>query len=387
MPSESAAAASPDNTVKPYVALGMLYDSNFLRASDHADPLEAAGKSGKDDFIKQVSAGFDMDWTISRQHLIIKANANQNWFQNFTMLDYLGWDSQAQWDWQLGSHFDGEIGYGNNQTLGSFARINTLVPNLQNNQRYFASAGYLFHPNGKIKFGVFRDEYLFDDKSRQITNNIEDNAELELQYLSPTGSIVGLRLLATDGQYPQRQFTASSTQDNAYTRINTALTYDWHISEITRLNGWFGYTQQHHAHLNALDFSGVTARLDLTWKASEKTRLELVARQEISQALNLFTNFVLIQGADFNLTWQPTPKIALTLPLSYQQQEFLGGGDINPGGGQEKDNVGNMGLNLRYSPLDNLSISTVLNYEKRESTDLLRTYDTQSAGINIMATF
>ncbi len=387
MPGESRAMASPDDTVKPYVALGMLYDSNFLRLSDRVDPVLATGKSDKDDFIKRLSAGFTMDWAISRQHIVIKANTNQNWFQNFTTLDYLGWDIQTQWNWQMGNNLNGEVGYNTVQELGSFARINRLVPNLQNNQRYFANGGYLFHPRGKIKFGVFRDEYLFDDKTRKITDNVEDNAELNLQYLSPTGSILGLRLLATEGQYPQRQFTATSTQDNAYTRINYALTCDWHASEITRLNGWFGYTQQHYAHLNERDFSGLTARLDLTWQASEKTQLALIARREISQALNLFTNFVLIQGADLNLTWQPTQKITLTLPLSYQQQEFLGGGDINPGGGQEKDNVGNMGLNLRYSPLDNLSISTVLNYEKRESTDSLRSYDTQSAGINILAAF
>ncbi|MDD5277469.1 MAG: outer membrane beta-barrel protein [Methylovulum sp.] len=388
MPGKSEAMASPEDTIKSYAAVGMVYDSNFLRLSDQVDPVLATGKRNKDDFIKQVSAGVAMDWTVSRQHLIIKADTNQNWFQNFTALDYLGWDAETQWNWQIGNELNGEIGYGNNQKLGSFARINTLVPNLQNNQRYFANGGYLFHPRGKIKLGVFREEYLFDDKSRQISNNIEDNAELNLQYLSPTGSILGLRLLTTDGQYPQRQFTAASTQDNAYTRVNTALTYDWHVSEITRFNGWFGYTQQHYAHLSARDFSGVTARFDLTWRASEKTQLELVARREISQALNLFTNFVLIQGANLNLTWQPTAKITLMLPASYQQQTFLGGGDINAAGSaQQKDNVGNLGMSLTYSPLANLSVGTVLNYEKRESTDPLRTYESQSAGINIQAAF
>jgi hypothetical protein len=236
--------------------------------------------------------------------------------------------------------------------------------------------------------GVFSDENQFDDKSRQISNNIEDNAELNLQYISPTGSILGLRLLATDGRYPQRQFTASSTQDNAYTRTNYAVTWDWRASEKTRLTGLFGYTQQRYTHLSVRNFSGITARFNMVWRASEKTQLELIVRREINQALNLFTNFVLIQGASLNLTWQSTPKIALMLPMSYQQQEFLGGGGSNVAGfAQQKDNVGNIGFNLTYSPLDNISIGTVLNYEKRESTYSLRTYETQSVGVNIQAAF
>ena len=295
-PSKSHAVASPDDTIIPYVGFNMLYDSNFLRLSDKVDPVLVTGKSNKDDFIKQVSAGFDMDWTISRQHIIIRANVNQSWFQNFTSLDYTGWDTQVQWNWQVGSDLDGEIGYANTQTLGNFAQLGELIDNLRNYQRFFANAGYLFHPNGKITFGVFRTESQFDDKSRQISNNTEDNAELDLQYLSPTGTILGLRILATDGRYPQRQLTAGSTQDNAYTRMLYALTWDWHASSKTRIDGLLGYTQQWYEHISARDFDDIVAQLNLRWQATDKTLLELSGRRLIDQANNFFSSFLLTQG-------------------------------------------------------------------------------------------
>lgn len=385
MPHKSYAVASPDDTIKPYVAFNMLYDSNFLRLSDHPDPVLDTGKS---EFLKQVAAGFDMDWTISRQHILVKANVNQNWFQNFTSLDYTGWNTQAQWNWQLGNHLDGEIGYANSQELGSFAQLNSLIGNLQNNQRSFVNGGYLFHPNGKIKFGVFRTEYQLVDKTRKFSNNTEDNAQLDLQYLSPTGSILGLRLLATDGQYPDRGFT--DTQDNAYTRMNYALTWDWRANDKTRADGSLGYTQQRNSHLSVNDFSGITAQLGLHWQASDKTRLELTAKRDINQAQNLSSSFLITQGVWFNLAWQASPKITVTLPISYQQQKYLGTVSADPnavGFEQQKDNVGNIGFNLMYHPLDNISISAVLNYEKRDSNDTERSYETQSAGINIQAAF
>ena len=377
MPGKSYAITSPDDTIKPYVAFSTLYDSNFFRRPNNVDS----------EIINKVNAGFDMDWTISRQHIIIKANANQNWFQNFTNLDYTGWDTQAQWNWQIGNHLDGEMGYANSQALGSFAQLGSPISNLQNNQRYFANAGYLFHPNGKIKFGVFRNEIVYD-KSREFSNNTEDNAELNLRYLSPTGSILGLRLLAVDGQYPQRQFSAGDTEDNAYTRFNYAVTWDWYVSSKTRIDGSFGYTQQHHAHLSIRDFADITTQLNLHWQASDKTLLELSAKREINQASNQSASFLLTQGVEFKPTWQPSPKIALTLPVSYQQQQFLGNSGSNSTDGfQQKDNVGSIGFNLMYRPFDNISIGAVLNYEKRDSNIPPRSYEAQSAGINIQAVF
>lgn len=388
LPSKSYAVASPDDTIIPYIASNLLYDSNLLRLSDNVDPASVTGQSDKSDFIKQVSAGFDMDWTISRQHLIIKANANQNWFQNFTSLDYTGWDTLAQWNWQLGNNLDGEIGYTNRQILGSFAQLGGMIDNLQNNQRYFANGGYLFHPNGKIKLGVFRTENKFDGDSRQFSNNTEDNAELNLQYLSPTGSTLGLRILATDGKYPQRQLSADGTRDNAYTRMNYAATWDWRASIKTRINGLVGYTHQNFANFSDLDFADIIARLNLNWQASDKLLLALSGRREITQADNLFASFILTQGVWFNLTWQSTPKIALTLPISYQQQQYLGGADNNAvSSEQQKDNVGNIGFTVMYHPLESISIGPVLNYEKRDSNNPNASYETKSAGVNLKAAF
>ncbi|CAA9891402.1 conserved hypothetical protein [Candidatus Methylobacter favarea] len=388
MPSKSYAIQLQDSTFKPYVAFNMLYDSNFLRLSNNVEPVLIDEKSDKNEFIKQVSAGFDMDWTISRQHIIIKANANQNWFQNFTTLDYIGWNTQAQWNWQAGNDLNGEIGYANIQTLGSFAYLNTLESNLQNNQHFFANAGYLFHPNGKIKLGLFRNEIQFNNKSRQFSNNIEDNAEFNLQYLSPTGSILGLRLLLTDGQYPQHHFTASDTQDNAYMRFNYALNWDWHASNKTHFDGSFGYIHQHYLHLSIRDFDGIIGGLNLHWQASDKMLLELSAIRDIYQSQNLSANFLLIQGVGFNLIWRSNRHIALKWLMSYQQQQYLGNVGTNVVDfEQQKDTVGNIGFNLMYSPSDNISIGTILNYEKRDSNDPFRSYETRSAGLNLQATF
>jgi exopolysaccharide biosynthesis operon protein EpsL len=388
VPSKSYAVSSPDDTVKPYVASTLLYDSNFLRLSDSADTVALTGQSDKSEFVKQVKAGFDLDWTLSRQHFIVKANVNQNWFQNFTFLDYTGWDTLAQWNWQLGNNLDGEIGYSNREALGSFGQLNGVVNNLINNQRAFANGGYLFHPNGKIKFGWFRTMTEFDAANRQLSNNTEDNAQVELQYLSPTGSTLGLRVIGTDGQYPQRNIPPGSTQDNAYTRMNYALTWDWHNNSKTRVGGLVGYVKQDYEHFSIRNFDDIIAEVNLNWQASEKTALDLSARRQVYMADNLFSSFVLTQGIWFNFNWQSTPKIGIRLPVSYQEQDYLGGGGRTAAGfGQQKDKVTNVGLNVMYHPLDSISIGPVLSYENRDSNNPIASYESKSAGVNLQADF
>lgn len=389
VPGRAVAIASEDDTFKPYAYSGMVYDSNLLRLSNSVNPLLTTGKKDTSEIITQVAAGFDMDWKYNRQHLLIKANANQNWFENFSSLNYLGWDNTAMWNWQAGNDWNGDIGYNNKESLGVFSNLNGLIANLSNFQRYFASGGYMFHPNGLIKLGIFRNEFQYGDPSRTNSNSVEDNAELNLQYLSPLGGKVGLRVTGANGSYPNRVFTPTSTVDNAYTRLNYMLTWDWQYDTKLRLFGDAGFVQQQYEHLRVRDYSSMTAHLGLQWLLSEKTLLKMTLKREIAQSSNINASFYQIQGVEINPTWYVTPKIALMLPLSYLEQLYLGEtGFINTTGlPQQTNNTGSIGLNLKYEMLSNVIINSILSYEKRDSNIAFRSYESSSAGVNVQVNF
>lgn len=397
MPSKSYALDTIDDTfvppftkatIKPYVATNMLYDSNFLRLSDKIDTVSLIGKTDKSEFIKQASTGFDLDWSLSKQRIIINADVNQNFFQNFSSLNYTGWKTKAKWDWKKGNFWEGEVSYSNDEKLGSYTYINTLTPNQINNQHFLVSAGYLFHPNGKIKFGLFRNENKYDAISRRISNNIEDNAELNLQYLSPKGGGAGLRFLATNGQYPSRSFPNIISTDNAYTRYSFQLTWDWRATSKTQIDGYLGRTQQYYAHLSDGNFAGNIGHLNLRYKASDKTLLELSAIRDIFQNTGQAANFTLNQGIEFLVTWKYSSKISLNMPLSYTQIQYLGGTNSSAQGSlQQVDHINHIDLNLSYQPLASISIAPVLSYEQRSSNNLAMCYETLSVGANLKMVF
>ncbi len=381
-------AANKFDTFKPYAASNLLFDSNFFRLPDNTDPSQNAGNTDGSEFIKQISAGLDMDWKINRQQLIGGVNFNQNWFQNFSNLDYLGWNTFSQWNWQLGNHFDGEIGYSKKIFLGDYSQLNRYTPNMQENQRFFANAGYLFHANGKFTLGIFRNERQFDDPSRQVSNSLEDNIEFNIQYLSPDQSNLGIRTVLTKGQYPNRSFDPSGFLDDGYQRFNYGLTWDWNYSAITQIDGMVGYLYQRNNHLSSRDFGDAIARLNIHWQATDKTLIDLLLKREINQANNLTTNFYLLQGIEIKTQWQLSPKLTLKLPMSVLNQEFFGESDGDEVGTKfEKNNVYSLGVHLIYHPLENISVNSVFNYETRDSNYENRAYDSQLAGLSLQAVF
>ncbi|MGH8547525.1 MAG: XrtB/PEP-CTERM-associated polysaccharide biosynthesis outer membrane protein EpsL [Methylococcales bacterium] len=387
------AAPLPGDTFKPYVSTTLLYDSNLLRIADNLSPQVVAGKNNKDDFVKTVAGGFEMDWEVSRQHLILNAQINQSWFQNFNELDYLGWDTQAKWKWQIGNNFSGDIGYANKRSLGTFAQLNRLVQNLQNNQAAFVNAAYLLHPSWRVKIGGSRNAIRFDAESRQNSNRVEQGGEITVEYLSSTDSSLGLRLIGIDGRFPDRSVAFSNIFDNSYVRWNYSAIADWHFSSISEIKADIGYTEQEFEHLTNLNFADIVAHLKFQWAFSEKTLFVLSGWREIRQAFNQFGNFLLSQGAELSPRWLITPMLELSPTLSYEHQDYLGVGSLAAQSGPDtintgrRDNIWNIGLNLTYRPIDNATIGLVLAQENRQSTQIGRTYQTQSALLNVQLAF
>ncbi|AEG00276.1 outer membrane beta-barrel protein [Methylomonas methanica] len=381
-------AKGVSETVTPYVASNFLYDSNFFRVSDSTDLSTATGQAGKSEFLKQIATGLRLDWKINRQQLLAEANLNQNWFQNFSSLDYLGWSASSQWNWHFGSHLDGEIGFNKKVFLGDYNQLNRFVANLQENQQFFANAGYLFHARGLLKLGITRKERQYDDVIRQISNSIEDNAELDIQYISPDNSTIGVHGVLTEGRFPNRTYQADSTLDDGYKRFNTGVVWDWHYSAITHIDGMVGYLYQRYNHLSERNFGDAIANLAIHWQTTDKTLIDLLAKREIRQANNLNASFSLLQGVELKTQVEISPKLKLSVPMNYLNQQFLG--DIageNSGQTAERNNLYGLGLRLIYHPIDNISINAMLNFEKRDSNYASRAYQDHAAGLSVQAVF
>lgn len=383
-----------DHTFTPYVGSSHIYDSNLLRAPDDNNlerntdgTVVDDQKRIKDSFIHQIRAGLNVDWRYSRQQFIVKGEVNQNWFTAFSQLDYLGHDVLAQWNWVAGSRLKGEIGYKHNEALSSFAqlggRLDQILKNLQTGQEYFANAEYEILPSIYLKAGFLRNEWNFGE-DRQNSNQTQNIGEFRVQYRNLSKTMVGFRAVITDGQYPNRP--ANDASDNAFFRTSYHLDGEWKYSDKLRVGGSVGYVQQDYQHVSILNFSDVVARFDLNWIPSEKTTLAFSAWREVDQAFTQNATFVLSTGVRVTPSWIPTQKIRFEMPLSFENQDYLG--DVpNATGTRQSDEVVDLGLNLIYAPWLNTEFALNVKHEERSSNIGERSYEAQSVGISAKVEF
>lgn len=380
--------SSKRNTFKPYVSSSLKYDSNLLRLPENVTPQESVGKNSKSDFIKQVRAGIDIDWKLSRQQLLLKTNLNQNWFTTFDELNYLGYSVLGQWNWELGKYLNGALGYSNKKSLGSFNQINGLIKNLQTEEHYFAEGNYEIFTDWHVGAGFHRSDLTYSDTIRQFGDRREDSFDFGLHYRNLLNNMLGFKVTVTDGSYPKRNFSSNSQLDNAYLRTAYEVEGAWHYSIKTWIDAHVGYTEQDFDHLNTRNFSEVTSHANIYWQPSEKTGLLLGGWRNIAQAENLTSSFVLSRGVRLIPTWSVTPKIKLNMLLSYEKQDFLGDPGFVAGNTvTQQDQIAIFGLNFNYKPFANTEMTAVIKHEERDSNNPSRTYQSQFGGLNLKLVF
>jgi exopolysaccharide biosynthesis operon protein EpsL len=382
------AVALFDHIVQPYVATQLMYDSNVLRLPNAFTPIMSGNKTTTSSFIKQIRAGLAAKWQISQQQLVADVSVDQNWYSTFNELNYTGHNLLGQWNWQLGQRLKGELRYNNRLQLSNFQQINRLIGNLENRKNYVANGTYQLFPDWYLRAGFIRGISRYPAPERQQSNLVENSQEFGFRYLNILENMLDFRVTLTEGKYPNRE--AASIFDNAYTRLNYDVNGIWNYSVKTRFKGQIGYVSQDFQHLKSRNFSSITARGDILWQATDKLSLWLEAWREISSASNITTSFVQSLGVRLTptWTWAKLPKIQVELPISYEQQVYLGATgvtDLTNPAQQARQSI--IRLNLNYTPIPNIEMSTFALYEHRHSNDPTHSYQDQSVGFTMKVSF
>lgn len=375
-----------ENSFKPFVGTSLKYDDNLLRIAETTSDTTALTDRSKSDFIKQIRAGIAARWTINKQVLLAKAVISQYWFSTYTELDYLDRNIQASWNWQLGKYLTGVIGYKNIVTLSDFGQQNQLINNLQTTSEYYTTAEYQFTNDWFLHGGFKHQTSSSDSTILQNNNSTENIGTFGVKYQTLNNNMLGLKTNIIEGSF-DRQYKMGDYQDNAYMRYDYNIEWAWQYSVKTKLEGHVGYTQQFNKHLAARDFSEPTARVNLYWMPTSKTTLGFNAWREIQFSNRQQASFVLSQGLSFLPSWLITPKLQLSFPISYEQQEYLGNPGFIADNKIEKDEVSKFGLTLDYNLFRNSKMSLLMQLEDRVSTELTRNYQSKSVGLDMQYDF
>ncbi len=369
----SSAFALEGDTFRPFVSFSQYYDDNLFRLADK-EPIVLNRRvlvGPQADSYNVLNFGTNIDWRIKRQQLVARIAKSMVRYSKFDSLNNDGSDYLAQWNWQLGNHWNGLIGATQTQSQSSFTDLNATIA--LNNQRTvrnaFGTANWQFHPRWQVGGAVNKVEAINSDVT-QLSNDFEEQAEeLNLTWSTPKGSSVRTQLRIAKAAYPNTQFAAI---DNGYSQQEINVFTVWPYSGLTRFQSRIGYQKRQHNSLSARDFSGFTGRASVDYYATGKTAYSLSVYRELGAVSTISSSYRVTTGFSLNGLLNMTSKLSLNAALSRETDDFKGDAGIYTFSfpvRQDKTQSASLGLN--YQPLRSAVIGLGAQTGRRVSNDVI----------------
>lgn len=375
-------------SLSPYAGAAVAYDDNVFRLSGREEAIALLGDDAMSDTSHRIEAGINVDWKLSRQHLRLELNANQNRYQRFDFLDNDGNAHKLAWDWQLGNHLGGELSTSESKSMAGFTEVQNPALNMQTRMRRHASVNWDVHPRWRLR--ALREETELENSlaSYRAADRSESTQEAAVQYSSPNGSRLGISVRETESAYDQRDAFSMIVFGNANRQRELALSLAWAPGGKLRVDGRIARLEREYEELSQRDFNGWAGRANLAWQPTGKATLAVSAARDIYAVDDLAATYVQSESISFSPSWTVTAKLSLQGRISYEKRSYLGDpGFILGDAEQREDTVKTAGLTLNYVPYHKLRMQLAMQQEARESSISGGSYDAASLSANLRAEF
>lgn len=359
-----ALASSPDDVLHPYVGYSVLYEDNVL-----GSPNGAPGGATRSDTSHRTEAGLNVKKRVSQQVLSAKVNFSRIKHERLGELDNVAKDLQANWNWHVGEHVEGNLGASYVQAMTPFINFTAQERNLRTQRREFADGAWRLHPSWRLRAGVVRDKLRYDLDSQKTGDRNEASSELGLDYLAAGGSTVGVQLRHARGDLPNPQQIGAQLVDNSYDQNEAKAKVSWLLTGKTQLQFLGGYVQRKHDFFPARDYSGLNARVIANWQPTGKVGVALSSWREIGALDDLTTSYTLNQGLSVGSNWDLTSKVRLDGQLKHETSDFSRSAAFTSlAEADRKDTFRTASLKLTYRPLDHLQLGASVYRKSKVST-------------------
>ncbi len=381
------AAAAPDPRVLRFSVDGGVHrDSNLFRLSDNANAAAILGSSERADTITRLGLGLRADVPVSLQRFVFEARVDDYRFDRYSVLDHVGHRAQATWNWQVGSRWRGDLGYGETRFLSGFGELQAPLRDMIDDKHGFASAGFLLTPRWRVHGGIDVRDFQHSDATRRTLDQQTETVMIGVDYFTPINNSLGLQVSHTKGDFDRLQPIGATLVNNDYKENNISLVGHYIVTGRSTLDARLGYTRRTHEQFSQRDFSGATARLGYDWAVTGRVLLNFQAWRETQgygfttsalQAIqDTSSSYVVTTGFSFGPHWAFSEKIVLQGRYIDERRKFQGDASTAVlGAAGQSESFRGLALAAGWTPRRNLLLSLGIETGKRTSNVALRDYD------------
>lgn len=374
--------------IKPYVAVSETYDDNLFRVSGTDEALAMLGTDKMSDKTRRTEAGVDVDWKISRQHVLLSLNFNQNKFDRFSFLDNNGSSRRLAWDWTIGSHLGGELSISESKSMGGFTEINNPALNIHTDKRRSMSVNWDFHPDWRLHVQRDETEYANSQESFRTSDRTEVANEAAIQYATAAGSRIGLSARQVDTQYDQRDAFSAFLFGNGNQQRELGLNLTWLPSGKVRLNGRIAKVERTYEEFTKRNVKAWAGNVAADWQPTGKATISMAASRGIDAVDDLASTYVQNDTFSISPSWMVTAKLMLKARASYTQRSYQGdAGFLLQAQPQREDKIKSANLSVNYAPYEKVQMSVSWQKESRDSSTKGSAYDDSSLMASVQVNF
>ncbi len=347
----------------PYVYGKVLYDSNIFRVSGDTTDQQS-------DTVRNLGAGLNADWKLSRQHLLLDALVDRAKYDARSELDHTRINGRGTWAWQVGNLWSGKLGYEYKKVLSSFTQQLVPIKDMRTTHRSFWSGGYQIHPDWTVSAGLDYADVSYQE--RNVLDRKTSTGTLAVQYKNTRNTYVGVQGDYAKNDLKNFDIAPGISVNNDYDVVTISGVFSWEGSKKSTLMAMLGYTDVSYAELKDRDFQGTTGRLTYRWALTGKTRMDIAMWRKTTSLYYEVASYVLQKGASIIPTWSASPKISVKGRIEYTNNDFKAQNGLNRQ--QRDDDTWRYGFGATWSPRQYLNLSLRYDRVTRESSIDIRDY-------------
>ncbi|MCB5188088.1 putative exosortase B-associated extracellular polysaccharide biosynthesis transporter EpsL [Methylobacillus caricis] len=377
----SPAYALEGDVIRPYASATYMYDDNLRRFSGKDQALASTGSEKMADTMLMTEVGIILDKKISQQVFFIDLGLNRSKFDRNSALDSNGRELNAKWNWHLGNFWQGNFQAFHKKALVPFAdflEVGGLGLNIRTEDKKSADAIWKLHPRWQTRIALVNYEVEYSAENQKAANLNENSQEVELDYISPSTSKVGVVYRHARGDRPVDQIFIGIPISNDYTQNEIKLNVDWSLSAKSKFQFLGGLVDRKHDEVSSRDFRKFNARSNFNWMPTGKTSMNLSAWRENNAQGFVTSSYTLNKGTSLSASLYATSKVTFQGNLRYEKRDFVGD-DIF--GSQRSDRDKTFSLGVVYKPTLSFVLNASLMHSIREST--LNTFEFDANSVSL----
>lgn len=373
------APAPPVDPLTPYGRIGYYVDSNVFALPTAGPQLPPGTNTAISDHYAEALAGVELVELYGRQKLSVTLEGRHFDYDRLSYLNHFEYLGLGSFDWQLGNSLDGNLRYREEQKMTPFMDQYTTVLILQTERIASANVRLTLTPDWSIKPQVMRRDLEYPQPLYPDERLREDTAGAVLAYAGLGPVRLGIEFEHLTGVYSGVDNTIPKVSQEQYN-----LTADYAVTALSTFDGSIGYTSRDQGG-TAGNLSAVTGSVAYRRNLTGKTTFSLLLQRAINSYVTAGSS-ELDTGGTLQLDWQATRRVLLSVAYTHTNSNFdgylLAGVGAEPG---RRDHYDTGRFTLRWDALHWLSIQPHVSYQKRESNQVLYTFDESIVGIDLVA--